>query len=81
MIQGSITIEDIEIIFLQGEKINTINYTIVDLMNGVMERFENVDQSKFFKALAIAVHNDGMPEYEKDYPDAESIMGNIRWIP
>ncbi len=48
------------------------------------EETKIVGQSKFFKALAIAVHNDGMPDYKVDYADAESIQPvnkDLRWIP
>ncbi len=41
-------------------------------------------QPAFLKALAIAVHNDGMPDYVKDYPDAESVQPTateFRFIP
>ena len=63
---------------------NTVNFRVYDrgrCGNTVSEQFRDIPQDKFFKALAIAVHNDGMPDAEKDYPDAESIMGKIRWIP
>ena len=80
MIQGVITLEDITISFVVFHKTNTVYYTVTDTSTDTVESFE-VPQDKFFKALSIAVHNDGTPEYMKDYPDAESIMGKIRWIP
>jgi hypothetical protein len=43
-----------------------------------------VNQVPFLKALAISVHNDGMPDYNVDYPDAESVqpaIESLRWIP
>ena len=82
MIAGMITLEDITITFSQNELVeNTIDYIIIDTLENTKESFTEVSQESFFKALSIAVHNDGMPDYNKDYADAESIMGNIRWIP
>lgn len=62
---------------------DTASWTITDLYTGEQEsiRGENYEASKFMKALSIAVHYDGMPNGEVDYPDAESIMKSIRWIP
>lgn len=82
MIAGMITLEDDTIIFSQNKSVeNTIDYKVIDTFSGKSETFEAVSADKFFKALSIAVHNDGMPDYAKDYPDAESIIGSIRWIP
>ncbi len=39
------------------------------------------DAKDFSKALAIAIHWGGMPNAERDYPEAEKAMGEIRWIP
>lgn len=80
MIYGNIRLEDTIIDFTVNYSDNTVHYSVVDILAGERESFI-VPQDKFFKALAIAVHNDGTPDYEKDYPDAESIMGKIRWIP
>lgn len=44
----------------------------------------HVPQEAFLKALAIAVHNDGMPDYRADYPDAEAVQlsdPEFRFIP
>ena len=84
MICGTVCIEEIVINFAvitDPHSNNTVNYTVSDTASGIAESFNNVAQHKFFKALAIAVHNDGTPNYDLDYPDAESIMGDIRWIP
>lgn len=80
MIYGHIILEDHEISFRVNYDDNTCTYTVIDRTENIEETF-TVEQHKFFKALAIAVHNDGMPDYQIDYPDAESIMGKIRWIP
>lgn len=88
MIAGSLKLEDISIVFQTTDDLQVMFdvYEYLPGSNGVEtpafkhESF-TVPQAKFFKALAIAVHNDGMPDAEKDYPDAESIMGEIRWIP
>ena len=81
MIAGHITFEDHTIQFRVNYKTNTVDYTVIDSLENTSETFENVPQDKFFKALSIMVHNDGMPDYKADYQDAESIMGKIRWIP
>ena len=80
MIKGTIVLEDITIKFQLLGQTNTVQAQIKDTFNNEINLIE-VPQDKFFKALAIAVHNDGMPDYKKDYPDAESIMKTIRWIP
>lgn len=80
MISGTITLGDKDISFFVNPT-NTVDYRIEDLPNNQVEHFTDIPMSKFFKALAIAVHADGTPDYQKDYPDAESIMGEIRWIP
>lgn len=89
MIAGTIVLEDHTITFSQvpapgscviGEHTSHIEFVVFDTVEQQLER-RVVPQDKFFKALSIAVHNDGAPDYNKDYPDAESIMGDIRWIP
>lgn len=80
MIAGTIVLEDHTISFNVNYNDNTCTYTVIDAIEGISETF-TVPQDNFFKALAIAVHNDGMPNVDLDYPDAESIMGKIRWIP
>ena len=82
MICGDITLEDVRIIFKDTDK-GTVRYTSIDVVGGGFEELE-VPTNKFYKALAIAVHIDGMPEYQKDYPDAEKVMPRhpgLRWIP
>jgi len=84
MITGTIVLEDISISFTavgsaKGEN-REVLYTISDALSDKCET-KTVEQEKFFKTLAIAVHNDGMPDYKKDYEDAESIQSLIRWIP
>jgi hypothetical protein len=82
MIRGSIELEDINIVFSLNSRTNEVAFNVEDTLNKKRETHV-VPQAKFFKALAIAIHNDGMPDYKLDYPDAESIMqpGGIRWIP
>lgn len=80
MIAGKIFLEDHEIVFAYNHKNNTVQYTVTDHYSKEVESLE-VPANKFFAALSIAVHNDGMPDYRSDYPLAESIMGSIRWIP
>ncbi len=78
-ISGKVTLEDITIDFEIGEN-NMPKVIVIDTFEKKQETiFAEAD--KFMKALAIAVHFDGMPDFNKDYPDAESVMGEIRWIP
>ena len=87
MLNGSITLEDVGIAFEATEnltvKVDVYEYQPNASHGAGAYKHESMEvpQEKFFKALAIAVHNDGMPNWEADYPDAESIMGKIRWIP
>ena len=83
MIEGLVVLEDTEIKFQVNYQSNTVMITITDLVTRKFD-FQEIDQANFFKALAIAVHMDGMPDYKVDYPDAESIMPSnplLRWIP
>lgn len=80
MICGNIIMEDTSISFQHNQETGEVTFTVIDALISKSET-KTVPQDKFFKALAIAVHNDGMPDYNKDYDDAESIMGEIRWIP
>lgn len=84
MIAGQVIFEDITLVFNLRDN-NTVHYTVTEnSINGhTLHKVETkiVPSDAFFKALAIAVHNDGMPDHEADYDEAESIMGDIRWIP
>lgn len=82
MIAGTIILEDTVIIF-QNNDSSEISYTISDKLSG-KSIVGYAEQATFLKALAIAVHNDGMPDYQKDYDAAESIQPadrDLRWIP
>ena len=79
MIAGTIVLEDVSLSFTINAGLMAY-WTVCDSFTGKVES-HSAPQDKFLKALAIAMHNDGMPDYVKDYPDAESIMGEIRWIP
>ena len=88
MFTGSICMEDVIVTFAVKSSYNdvmaledTVDYTVSDTTAGIAESFHGVSPAKFFKALAIAIHNDGMPDWRADYADAESIMGTTRWIP
>ena len=82
MIRGTFVLEDIIIEFRQSDTVeNTVNYMVIDTFNLEIEEFIDVPSHAFYKALSIAIHNDGEPNYIADYPDAEKIMGKIRWIP
>lgn len=82
MIFGSVTLEDHTIIFLEAGE-GKVKYTVTDTFKSKSES-RTVDQAAFFKALAIAVHNDGMPDYKVDYAEAEAVQPldkDLRFIP
>jgi hypothetical protein len=79
MIAGTINMED-TVLHFATDGSGSVNLDVADAVTGKSEHLI-VDEQKFFKALAIAVHSDGTPDYQADYADAESIMGEIRWIP
>lgn len=79
--RGFIEMADMSLTFECDETHCT--YTVQDTLTGAQED-RTVTQPAFLKALAIAVHNDGMPNVEADYPDAESVQPTnpgLRWIP
>lgn len=85
MFKGTVVMEDHTIMFNEAPVREEDNRPMMEVT--VIDTFENksdtsvVPQDQFFKALAIAVHPDGMPDANKDYPEAEQAMGSIRWIP
>lgn len=84
MIAGTIVLEDITLVFAQCEVEGMVRYTVCDSMTGQVATV-TCPQPAFFAALSIAVHNDGAPDVERDYPAAESVMPEgapgLRWIP
>lgn len=93
MLTGSIVLEDIALSFLAhvgaDQQSLVVTYTVTMLANGNPQDIgatetRTVPQADFFSALAIAVHNDGMPDAVRDYPMAESVQPDnpsLRWIP
>ena len=82
MFAGQIIMEDQTISFVRTAN-NMVDFTITEMnpKGFMVSETKTVNAARFMKALSIAVHNDGTPDYNADYPDAESIMGDIRWIP
>lgn len=83
MIAGYMELEDFRVQWKQGTRANTMDYTVMELIDSGefdQETFLGIDQADFLSALAIAIHNDGMSNAEQDYPAAERVMGRIRWI-
>ncbi len=80
MIAGTLIIEDCMLTFcVEG---GNCTYTVRDHLVGRETRI--VPAASFMKALAIAVHWDGEPDFNKDYPEAESVQPlepALRWIP
>ena len=79
MLAGTVILEDTTIVFQADDK-QMVQATITATFKHVSECIL-VPQDKFFSALSIAVHTEGMPDYQQDYPSAEAIMKKIRWIP
>ena len=80
MIAGTLVIEDCVLTFSINS--NEATYTVADHKNGQETR--TVPAKAFMSALAIAVHWDGEPNAEQDYPEAESVQPldkKLRWIP
>lgn len=80
-IEGRIVLADMILEFRSDDEALMVDYTIKMEFGRASMR---VPQDKFLKALAIAVHNDGMPDFKIDYDDAESVMpkdDSYRWIP
>ena len=84
MIAGTIVLEDITLSFAQCEVEGMVRYTVCDGMTGQTATVI-CPQPAFLAALSIAVHNDGAPDADRDYPAAESVMPEgapkLRWIP
>jgi hypothetical protein len=83
MIAGTIILEDLTLVFTNTDE-GQVTYTVCDTASGRAMTIV-CDQPAFFAALSIAVHNDGSPNVERDYPAAESVMpkgaNTLRWIP
>ena len=73
MIKGTITLEDLTIDFRQLDDSMDVCYCVHTEHFAEIE-VKTVNGPAFFKALAIAVHNDGMPDYHTDYESAESVQ-------
>lgn len=83
MFAGTIVMEDTTLTFTVSNDQQTVTYTVSDTLHGVSETVE-CPFVAFTKALAIAIHYDGMPNADKDYPEAKSVQpvdSYLRWIP
>ena len=84
MIYGRVRFEDIILSWdTTQEEEGKVRYTVEGAFSQEYE-VRVVDSRAFFSALAILCHNDGMPDYKVDYPEAESIQPlntALRWIP
>ena len=86
MIYGKVVLEDITIDFTAFEDSEGKCMVRYNVFNGITRETDSlvVPQADFFAALAIAVHDDGMPDYRADYPAAESVQPEnpfLRFIP
>ena len=77
-IQGTIILEDTVIQFVLTEDREAL-YTVRDTPSGA-EETKRVPQADFLAALAIAVHNDGTPNWKADYDRAESVQPDNRYL-
>ena len=80
---GTIVMADITLHFSVNPVSGSARWTVLETQpNGdLREETREEPATCFLAALAIAVHHSGTPMYDVDYPAAESVMGNIRWIP
>jgi hypothetical protein len=82
MIAGTVILEDVTIVFNINQTSVLANVTICERTTiGENTEHYTTNARDFMSALAIAVHYDGTPDADKDYPAAERAMGEIRWIP
>ena len=82
---GNIVLEDLSISFYQAQPPEDLMMMVkvIQETTGQVEHY-CTPQAKFFKALSIAMHNDGTPNWETDYPDAEEAQPKnplLRFIP
>ena len=84
MIYGRVRFEDTILTWdTTHEEEGKVRYTVEDAFSHAHE-VRVVDSRAFFNALSILAHNDGMPDYRVDYPEAESVQPlntALRWIP
>jgi len=82
MINGKIVLSGVTIEFGidENEEPQQAHYVLTDNNTKEIEALV-CDAQSFMKALAIAVHYTGKPDWKKDYQDARSIIKKINWIP
>lgn len=83
MFAGTLVMEDTILTFTASSDQQTVTYNVSDTFQGINETVE-CPFPAFTKALAIAIHHDGMPDVDADYPEAESVQpldSKLRWIP
>lgn len=80
MLTFQICLADIVINAVVNEETRLATVSVVDTQTQETETY-TCDAIDFTKALSIAVHWDGMPDYREDSPAAERAIGKIRWIP
>ena len=81
-ISGKLVLEDTTIEFTLeqlGSTPSIAHVKVTDAWSNTSESYIH-DGAEFMAALAIAVHNDGTPDYVKDYPAAERAQRKFRWI-
>jgi hypothetical protein len=82
MIAGTVVLEDTTINFnVDEDSLVYVSVTQLGKGNEVHHESYTCELPDFTKALAIAVHVDGMPNFSEDYTAAERAMRGIRWIP
>jgi hypothetical protein len=82
MIAGTIVMEDVTIHFmLVGDDRAQVTVGQTNMHGEVYVESYECSATDFTKALAIAVHHEGMPNAREEYDAAERAMGEIRWIP
>lgn len=86
-ISGRLEMEDqilvYEVVYGDGGTEPMVHYTLEDKVAGYSANMV-VPAKAFMAALSIALHWDGEPDAERDYPAAESVQPKdpkMRWIP
>lgn len=83
MIAGTVVMEDVTIHFVvDGDDMVQVTVGQTNMHGDVVTDAYSTPMAGFMKALAIAVHPDGTPDFRADYAAAEEAQGpSIRWIP
>ena len=80
LLAGTLILEDITIVF-RVDANNIAHWTVCEILEEGAEETLTGPSPAFLAALGIALHHDGIPDADRDYPAAETTQHRIRWIP